>query len=497
MNLPPVAQVGSTLTVPAPASVFAPGRFHAVVRIPQVNDRLFIIGAWSMQSLRVTIVRDSGRTTLAGGLLPGARFGVELPDDVATARSVEVDGTAVNADGAPKLRAGTALYARVTASWPAIALFGMIAGIAATAGVIAAGIRSATAAWFAASLAAEAIGDVPLLGAIRPPAVVNQPLHGLVVTLILVSALGFARSYLGREIVSGWWFVAALATSGLTAAYFVGADLWQDTFALALPPPFAALVYVSSMIALAACGVRAVARGRREAGWYVGAQALSVLGIFAQVAGLPFPSDAASNGAAVVALTIGFAFTLRRRESERADLELAVRVDALTGLANRRTFDATLLDEWSRAERAHTRLAAIMIDVDEFKRYNDRYGHPRGDEALRRVGAAITAVVQRREDCAARYGGEEFVALLPGADLASARAMAENIRRAIEDLGIPAAGDGACLTVSLGAAALVPDGSLAPERLVELADAALYAAKRNGRNRVEIGDVPTELLRDV
>ncbi len=471
----------------APASVFSPGRFHTVVRIPQVKDRLFIVGPWSMQHLHVTVVRGARRVTLDGGDLAGARFGVELPEDVAAADAVEIDGTAVNGEGAPRLRAGTALYARATAGWPAIALFGMLAGIAAVAALLALGIRSATTAWFAASVAAEAFGDVPLLGAIRPPAVVNQPLHALVVALILATALGFARLYLGPKIVAGWWLWAAVITSAVTAAYVAGGDLWQDTFAFALPPLGETVLFLSSILVLAACGVRAVIAGRREAGWFVAAQAFSVLGIFAQTAALPIPADALSNGAALIALTIGFAFTLRRREAERVVLEVAVRVDGLTGLANRRTFDATLLDEWSRATRAQASLAAVMIDVDNFKRYNDRFGHPRGDEVLRLVGAALAATVQRREDCAARYGGEEFVALLPATGLDAAREIGEHIRAAIEALAIPAP-EGGCVTVSVGVAALVPAGTLSPDRLIALADDALYAAKRNGRNRVETGE---------
>jgi diguanylate cyclase (GGDEF)-like protein len=129
-----------------------------------------------------------------------------------------------------------------------------------------------------------------------------------------------------------------------------------------------------------------------------------------------------------------------------------------------------------------------MIDVDNFKRYNDRFGHPRGDDVLRLVGSALGATVQRREDCLARYGGEEFVALLPGMDLESARDVAELIRVAIEALGIPAAESG-CVTVSVGVAALVPADAMPPTDLIVLADAALYAAKHNGRNRVEISEL--------
>lgn len=105
----PVAHVGETLAVPSPGTLIEPGHFHAAVRLPHEPDRLFIVGKWTMQDLRVTIVRDGRRVELHGAQLPGARFGVELPPDAWQASAVEIDGTSVNQYGAPKLVAGTAL----------------------------------------------------------------------------------------------------------------------------------------------------------------------------------------------------------------------------------------------------------------------------------------------------------------------------------------------------------------------------------------------------
>ena len=133
-----------------------------------------------------------------------------------------------------------------------------------------------------------------------------------------------------------------------------------------------------------------------------------------------------------------------------------------------------------------------MIDVDYFKRYNDVYGHPAGDECLRLVGAAIRAARWRSSDIQTRYGGEEIAVLLPQTDAAGALAVAERIRRGVEELAIPHTGNPAgCVTVSIGVAAHAPTGAHLEERvLVRYADRALYAAKGAGRNRVCLDDEP-------
>jgi diguanylate cyclase (GGDEF)-like protein len=164
-------------------------------------------------------------------------------------------------------------------------------------------------------------------------------------------------------------------------------------------------------------------------------------------------------------------------------------LDGLTGIANRRAFEERLRTEWRRAQRDGTPLAAILLDVDHFKRYNDRHGHQEGDACLRAVAEALIRVTSRGHDLVARYGGEEFVCLLPGCDMPAAVRRAECLRVAVEDLEIPHLDSPVDnhVTVSIGAAALMADDGERPERLLEMADEQLYRAKRAGRNRVEPG----------
>lgn len=172
-------------------------------------------------------------------------------------------------------------------------------------------------------------------------------------------------------------------------------------------------------------------------------------------------------------------------ERANAELErLSVR-DSLTGLFNRRYFDNRLQEEWFRARRSAVPIAVVMIDVDHFKRFNDSYGHIIGDQVLSAAAKIFESSLPRKTDVIARYGGEEFVALLFDTPQDGAVRAAERIREAVasEQL-VPRTGS---VTVSLGVAVAVPDAGTSPEALVDRADQALYAAKRNGRNRVERG----------
>ncbi|WP_425252320.1 sensor domain-containing diguanylate cyclase [Janthinobacterium sp. NFX145] len=160
--------------------------------------------------------------------------------------------------------------------------------------------------------------------------------------------------------------------------------------------------------------------------------------------------------------------------------------DGLTGLANRRHFDQSLLAEFSRAQREKSALALVLIDVDFFKQYNDIYGHVAGDECLRKIGKVVGYSMRRPGDLAARYGGEELVILLPGTDLPGALAVAEGVRQAVQSLGVEHSGNPLdVVTASVGVAAFMPTHleNQAVE-LVELADKALYKAKASGRNQV-------------
>ncbi|OGT22097.1 MAG: hypothetical protein A2V90_04155 [Gammaproteobacteria bacterium RBG_16_57_12] len=177
----------------------------------------------------------------------------------------------------------------------------------------------------------------------------------------------------------------------------------------------------------------------------------------------------------------------RQLQAANQDLERLVVTDSLTQLANRRRFDEVLSLEWRRCWRDGAELSLIMIDIDHFKKYNDSYGHQQGDVCLKRVADAIKSVLQRAGDVAARYGGEEFAVLLPEADINGAREIAELIRTEVMSLGIHAAPEvqNEHVTVSLGIATIRPDSSHAgQDELVARADAALYRAKNEGRNRV-------------
>jgi diguanylate cyclase len=167
--------------------------------------------------------------------------------------------------------------------------------------------------------------------------------------------------------------------------------------------------------------------------------------------------------------------------------ELSVR-DGLTGLYNRRHFDAALDTELRRAARNLRPISLLMIDVDCFKALNDGYGHQRGDDCLREVARVLAEHPRRGYDVVARYGGEEFVMLLPDADSYAARAAAESIRHAVHALKIENHGStvGNVVTVSIGVCCDSPHIYDESQRFVHQADAALYAAKRLGRNRVEI-----------
>ncbi|WP_018871938.1 sensor domain-containing diguanylate cyclase [Thioalkalivibrio sp. ALJ16] len=196
---------------------------------------------------------------------------------------------------------------------------------------------------------------------------------------------------------------------------------------------------------------------------------------------------------------IGFMFDISERKLQeeellrlQRELEALSYHDALTGIANRRQFDLALEREWAHSRRDQRSLALIMLDIDHFKEYNDRYGHPAGDACLQQIAACLGEVTQREQDLLARLGGEEFVLLLPDTDLDAAHDLAADCLRRIRDAAIPHASSPLAthLTASAGVASVVPAMDDAPVRLMEVADRALYQAKRSGRDRTAIAPTP-------
>lgn len=175
------------------------------------------------------------------------------------------------------------------------------------------------------------------------------------------------------------------------------------------------------------------------------------------------------------------------RLKQQADqLRRLASLDGLTGLANRRVFDETLIKEMKRAIRYQTPLSLVLLDIDFFKLYNDHYGHLQGDVCLKAVARVLAGQSRRPGDTVARYGGEEFVAILPETDAAGVAHFADMLLQAVRSMQEPHAASHVAphVTVSIGTAVLDPVRDDAPEKLIARADAALYRAKQGGRNRV-------------
>lgn len=181
---------------------------------------------------------------------------------------------------------------------------------------------------------------------------------------------------------------------------------------------------------------------------------------------------------------------MTEQKQAQTALERLASQDGLTGIANRRSFDDKLCQEWLRARRDKSPLALLMLDVDHFKRFNDRYGHQAGDDCLRRCAECLAGIVFRPGDQVARYGGEEFAAVLPSIDVVGALMVAQRMREAVRALAIPHADSSfGVVTVSIGVACGVPEQGVDRDALVKAADTALYRAKHEGRDRAAVQSV--------
>jgi diguanylate cyclase (GGDEF)-like protein len=340
--------------------------------------------------------------------------------------------------------------------------------------------------------------------------------QGTVIILEALFLFAFARSFLntGRLIpradrVLGICAIAVMAVGVLTAYAFpstrFGAVTGRDVFLIGCIV-FVALVFLLGLIALRA--------GSIPARFFVISNAVVSLSA-AMIAISSFSRHEVTQDTNFIALMAGQsvegwllfgALAFRLRQTVRAFIDeqgqrlvaqaealararallesrqLAI-TDSLTGIANRRAFDETLAREWERAARDQVALSLLLIDIDHFKLFNDTYGHVRGDDCLRRVAGTIAACATRPTDLCARYGGEEFAVILAQTDEAGARAIADEILRAVRNLQI-AHRDSSLghVSISLGTATVVPVPG-GPCTIAEAADANLYRAKSGGRNR--------------
>jgi diguanylate cyclase (GGDEF)-like protein len=179
-------------------------------------------------------------------------------------------------------------------------------------------------------------------------------------------------------------------------------------------------------------------------------------------------------------------YTVRRSFRESRKLSQLAEQDGLTGLYNRRSFDQHLDRLWRQSRREESQLTLLLMDIDHFKAYNDAYGHQAGDDALKRVAEIIRLSAQRPLDISARYGGEEFALLLFGPYGDNAHEMPERLRADVASLKIPhkASPTSPYLSVSIGAAIILPNAERSQAGALQMADEALYQAKEEGRNRV-------------
>lgn len=163
-------------------------------------------------------------------------------------------------------------------------------------------------------------------------------------------------------------------------------------------------------------------------------------------------------------------------------------IDALTGIANRRQFDVVIAAEWRRCARMRRPLALLMIDIDSFKRFNDRYGHQAGDECLQKLASRLRMTLQRSHDLVARYGGEEFICVLPETPAEGAVAKAVELEQAVRALAIEheTSTVGSVVTISVGVAVVVPVPDEPHANILAIADRALYMAKRAGGGQIKL-----------
>ncbi|MDB5041752.1 MAG: hypothetical protein JWN27_2478 [Candidatus Eremiobacteraeota bacterium] len=392
---------------------------------------------------------------------------------------------------------------------PLLLTAGMILALALLNCVLAVMLRDGIYLWYAVAMFAFVLYDAAQSGLAWQFLWPRLSLPYDITTYLTMIAyfgfvVGFCRSFLDlpRTAPLLWRGIVAcfalLAAEELVYAFAPNAIDRAGLYSVVDP-----LATTLLLIVVFAAGIAAWRGGNPLARYYCLAFAGVVIGMAINVSGVydlirhTATTDAAAGaGVAWEAVFLSVALADRIRglnlraatlQGERDAFEVVALRDGLTGVANRRAFELRLDEEWRRGARTHARLAVIILDVDHFKKYNDALGHPSGDRVLFRVAHAIAGVLRRPEDLVARYGGEEFVVVLPNCGRDDAARIADDLRAAVRRLEIPhAATDSGFLTISAGVSSVVPRHDASPMALISAADRALYAAKRDGRDRVAV-----------
>lgn len=316
-------------------------------------------------------------------------------------------------------------------------------------------------------------------------------------SLLIIAGLAFASGTASFINIHFYQYLTFLALPSYCYLMFVGAYAWFKRIDLSRYYLTSMSLYFTGIILMALMMMRALPYNLISRFFYLPGS-LAELTIFSMALAHRFKMLQAQNAAYQQELIqnermakeqLEIEVSERTAELRRANrrLELISRVDGLTGLYNRRTFDETLAREWSRFRRTGEPLCLVMCDIDHFKKYNDAYGHLAGDECIKSVAESIRRSLKRGADLAARYGGEEFTVVLPGTDLTGGESICREIMNRLKELDIPHQGsEFGRVTLSFGVATVRQGDDGSPENLVKLADQALYESKNQGRNRVSL-----------
>jgi diguanylate cyclase (GGDEF)-like protein len=483
---PPVAQILAPLPGDVErASLVHPADFVAAFRVPHIDTALYIVAPWYVSDLTVTIVGPGHeqRTLIATDDLPGRVLGVRLPSDAWSADRLELRATTVSDLVAPYLIDADDLAIVGWQYWWYAALFGLFVALVVVFGTVALIRRRRMLGWFAAAMAGQAGLLVPWLGIVRPPPQVSQPLHAVCEVLVLAALTGLALRYVQRARLPRAVPLAAWALVLIAAAMLVTGDVLQDFWTDTADKLEEGTIAVL-MLFVAALGVVAV-RLRVEGAWFflAGTAVAAACFIAYVVTGFaPTLRDPLMVSHGVEAILLALAIVMPPR-GDRARIGSRDDVDGLTGIANRAALDAWLAQAGRERRHASHSTAAVLLDLDRFRAYNETYGHAAGDDALRRV-AALVARSAGGGDLAGRYGNDQFLLLLGASDLTAAKRVGAELANAVATLAIAhGAAASKRLSVSVGVASSVVRHGDRSE-LIRRVTAALYVAKTMGRNRV-------------